>query len=51
MRFNINYLQDDWTLHLPVIEFEYNNVIYLLTEQTLFYANNEYHLKLHLLNR
>jgi len=33
---NINYQQDDWTLYLLLVEFEYDKIVYALTQQTSF---------------
>lgn len=38
-----NYLQDDWTLHLPLAEFTYNNTENSTTKMTPFFANQGYH--------
>jgi len=46
----INYQQDDWTSHLTLAEFVYNNTIHTSTCQTPFYANYRYHFKFDLLN-
>jgi len=49
LRCNINYQQDDWTLHLPLAEFAYNNTVHASTQQTPFYANYGYHPKFDML--
>lgn len=46
----INYQQDDWTEYLTLVEFVHNNTLHASTQQTPFFSNYGYHLKLNLLN-
>ena len=48
LRCTINYHQDDWTKHLPLAEFAYNNSIHSSTQQTPFFANYGRHPKANL---
>ena len=50
LRCAINYQQDDWTSHLTLAEFAYNNTIHSSTGQTPFYANYGYHPRFDVLN-
>lgn len=49
LRFYVNYQQDDWTTHLSLAEFSYNNTIYTSTGQMSFYANYGIHPRFYLL--
>lgn len=49
-RCNINYQQDDWTAYLLQAKFAHNNTLYASTQQSPFFFNYEYHVKLNLLS-
>jgi hypothetical protein len=38
-----NYCQDNWSMLLPLAEFDYNNTPNMLTGVTPFFANKGYH--------
>ena len=50
LRCTINYQQDDWMEYLPLAEFAYNNTLHASTQQTPFFSNYGFYLKLDLLS-
>ena len=50
LRCSINYQQDNYTAYLPLAKFAYNNTLHASTQQTPFFSNYGYHLKLDLLS-
>lgn len=49
LRCTINYQKDNWRSYLLLVEFAINNTIYVLTQQTPFYSNYNYHPRFDLL--
>ena len=45
LRFYCNYEQDDWSKHLPLCEYSYNNTVHTTTGTTPFFAMYGYHPK------
>ena len=43
LRIYCNFQQDDWTTHIPLAEFTYNNTVNTSTQMTPFFANHGHH--------
>jgi len=43
LRIYCNYQQDDWTTHISLAEFTYNNTVNTSTQMTPFFANHGHH--------